>query len=271
MPEELLIVAKTYPLPSAKYRETTCVAAITRAGELRRLFPVPFRLLEGKRQFKKWEWIEADCWRASTDQRPDSYRIDVDSIVRTGKTITTERVWSERRGWIDPHLVASFSVLEARRRATGKTLGFVRPGRLLGLAIIPAKDAEWTEEEKARLQRDGLFDCEAVKSRPLLRKLPYDFYYRYECETAQGIETWRHMITDWEAGAFYWNCVRSYGTQWEGPLRHKLEEEFGRKDLIFLMGTMHRFPDQWLIVGLVYPPKAPGSRYEQLAFLDLKP
>lgn len=45
--EELLILTKTYPSPSSKYRETTCVAAINRQGEMRRLFPVPFRLLEG--------------------------------------------------------------------------------------------------------------------------------------------------------------------------------------------------------------------------------
>jgi hypothetical protein len=24
---------------------------------------------------------------------------------------------------------------------------------------------------------------------------------------------------------------------------------------MFLMGTIHRFPDQWLIVSLIYPPK----------------
>lgn len=27
--EELLILTKTYPTPSTKYRETTCVAAVT--------------------------------------------------------------------------------------------------------------------------------------------------------------------------------------------------------------------------------------------------
>lgn len=40
--EELLILTKTYPLPSAKYRETACVAALTRAGEMRRLYPRAF-------------------------------------------------------------------------------------------------------------------------------------------------------------------------------------------------------------------------------------
>jgi hypothetical protein len=44
----------------------------------------------------------------------------------------------------------------------------------------------------------------------------------------------------------------------------KLETDFARKDLLFLMGTIHRFPDQWLIVGIVYPPRPPQVRAEQL-------
>ncbi len=56
--EELLILTKTYPTPSSKHRESTCVAAFSKAGEIRRIFPVPFRLLEGEHQFTKWEWIQ---------------------------------------------------------------------------------------------------------------------------------------------------------------------------------------------------------------------
>jgi hypothetical protein len=28
---------------------------------------------------------------------------------------------------------------------------------------------------------------------------------------------------------------------------------------VFLMGTIHRFPNQWLIVSLIYPPKQQTS------------
>jgi hypothetical protein len=27
------------------------------------------------------------------------------------------------------------------------------------------------------------------------------------------------------------------------------------KDLMFLMGNQHRFPGQWLLISLIYPPK----------------
>ncbi len=123
--------------------------------------------------------------------------------------------------------------------------------QLLGLDITPVKDAQWTEKEWISLTQEGLFDSDEMRARPPLRKIPFQFHYRYLCGDAEH----RHLITDWEAGALYWNCVRSHGANWEAPFRAKLEAEFAQKDLIFMMGTVHRFPDRWLIISLIYPPK----------------
>ncbi len=109
-----------------------------------------------------------------------------------------------------------------------------------------------------------MFDPESVRQRKVLRKLPYDFHYRYESTGPNGIETLRHMVTDWEVGALYWNCYSKYGSNWEAKFREKLEIDMSTKDMIFLMGTVHRFPDRWLIVGLIYPPKRQRSAAEQL-------
>jgi len=260
--EEFLILTKTYPSPSAKYRETTCVAAVNSAGELRRLFPVPYRLLAGKVQFQKWEWVRARVSRSDKDHRPESHRIDTDSIVRTGKKISTKGGdWGERLKWIRPHIVESFSKLETRRQATGQTLGFIRPSRIVRLEITPVKNPDWTEEDKTKLSQDGLFDSAQVKARTPLRKLVFDFHYQYEC----GGKVEKHKLVDWEVGALYWNCFRNHGPKgWEAKFRQRLETEFSDKDLLFLMGTIHRFPDQWLIVGFVYPPKQPPARAAQL-------
>lgn len=98
-----------------------------------------------------------------------------------------------------------------------------------------------------------------IKRRPPLRKLPYDFHYEYECLGPGGQpEVNTHKLTDWEIGALYWTCIKSYGPKgWESKFRQRIETGFAEKDLLLLMGTIHRFPDQWLIVGIVYPPK-PG-------------
>lgn len=49
----ILILCKTYPSPSAKHVETSCVAGLDEAGHLVRLFPVPFRLIKDAQQFQK--------------------------------------------------------------------------------------------------------------------------------------------------------------------------------------------------------------------------
>jgi hypothetical protein len=64
-----------------------------------------------------------------------------------------------------------------------------------------------------------------------------------------------YKISDWEAGALYWNVVRNHGEDWNIPFRKKLERKLLKNDLMFLMGTLHWFPGQWLIVSLIYPPK----------------
>lgn len=266
--EDLLILTKTYPNPSAKYRETTCVAALTREGEMRRIYPVPFRFLDGNHQFQKWEWIRASITHATDDRRPESFKIDTDSIQRSGKKIGTQDGWRERREWIDRHLVEGFEALETRRQQTGQTLGFIRPTRLLELIIKPEKYNDWTDEDRVKLMREGLFDSEAARRRAPLKKLPYSFYYAYETIGETGTITNRHMLTDWEVGALYWRCQRDYGAKWEDYFRKKLEQEFATKDLYFLMGTVHRFPDIWLIVGLVYPPASKNEppHPQQLGF-----
>lgn len=256
--EELLVLTKTYPVPSRKYRETSCVAAINRNGDLRRLYPIPYRLLDGEHQFKRWEWIRARICRPNNDHRPESYRIDVDSIERLSR-VGTEAAWAERYQWIKLHQYNNFNALENRRQYDGITLGFIKPTRF-SLIIEKARYPEWTDEEKVKLIQDGLFDSPEVISRVPLKKVPFDFYYQYECQTEGGVDQHRHKITDWEVGALFWNCITKYDGQWESYFRKKLEKEFAEKDLMFLMGTIHRFPDKWLIVGLFYPPKVKGRQ-----------
>ena len=256
--EEILILTKTYPSPSLKYRETTCVAGVNRAGELRRVFPVPFRLLQGESRFHRWEWVGMKLFRKA-DARPESRKVELHSITRSGNVIDTSEGWRKRLEWTRPHIVSDFDSLEARRQLSGETLGFLEPSRCIELQITPVDEPDWTEDEIRKLEADGLFDSPEVRSRTSLRKLPYDFHYRYECETPEGPKMYRHKVTDWEFGALYWNCMKSHGPAgWESAFRDKVEKDFfSARKLLFLFGTVHRFPGQWLIVGVIYPPKPP--------------
>jgi hypothetical protein len=124
---------------------------------------------------------------------------------------------------------------------------------LISLDLTAVGDTDWSEKEKLNLQKEGLFDSDEVKRRLPLEKLQHDFHYRYVCLSEQSTVEERHKITDWEAGALYRNCRREYCEEWKAKFRQRLE--FPGKELIFMFGTIHRFPDQWLIIGLVYPPK----------------
>jgi hypothetical protein len=108
---------------------------------------------------------------------------------------------------------------------------------------------------REQMQDDNFSETEAKSQIRELKKIPFDFYYWYLCDTPDGEKEFHHKIVDWEAGALYWRCHKDYGDIWEEAFRNKLEKELAGKDLMFLMGNQHRFQDQWLIISLIYPPK----------------
>ena len=270
--ERVLILCKTYPSPSARYVETSCVAGISEVGELMRLYPVPFRLIQDERQFRKWQWIGARLFKSNTDSRPESYKIYVDTISCDPDILFTKDNWQERRKWVEKlPIFDSFEAIEARRLKSGQSLALLRPKRILGLEIEESVKPDWTEEEKQKLlqlqaQTELFQEDEEAKQLRLLKKIPHDFYYRYEAEGSGGVIEHRHKLVDWEVGALYWNCRRSYGTNWESKFRQKLEFELTGKDLILMLGNMHRFQNQWLAVSLIYPPRQrpEGERQQSL-------
>ncbi|MCA6124657.1 hypothetical protein J6500_22585 [Bradyrhizobium sp. WSM 1704] len=270
--QDILILCKTYPSPSGKYVETSCVAGTDSNGKLIRLYPVPFRLIDGAQQFRKWQWVRARIDRAIGDRRPESHKLFVDTVKFNGPPLSAANEWQARRAPLGMVKVFSdFAALDADRIAYGTTLGLVRPSCVRALEVSAAARPDWTDDERAKLlqsqRQGGLFDDSDAKALTMLRKLPYDFHYHYECEGAH--QTYKHKIVDWEAGALFWNCLRRHGNAWQEPFRQKLEVELPTADLMFLMGTIHRFPDQWLIVSLIYPPRQPPSQSDQQLTLSL--
>ena len=251
---KILILCKTYPSPSAKHVETSCVAGMTTEGRLLRLYPVPFRLMNDRSQFKKWQWIEADIEKSRDDHRPESHRIRADTIACLGDPIPTTDLWAARRAQlalIPPF--ESFTALEQARVANGVTLGLVPAGQVLSLEIRAARHSEWTEEERQKLiqqqvQGDLFADREAAALQKL-RKIPFDFHYRFRSPTEPVGHENRLKVVDWEAGALFWNVKRRHGDDWQPAFRDKFGRVLPESDLKFLLGTIH--------VSVIYPPKQP--------------
>jgi hypothetical protein len=260
--ERVLILCKTYPSPSAKYAETSCVAGVSETGRLLRLFPVPFRLVADDQQFRKWQWVTVRLEKAREDHRPESHHIFVDTIECDGPALP-----AGRQGWpVRMELLAKLPVYrsideaEAARQKTNATLALLRPKRISRLEVKNSKEPDWTEEERRKLlqmqQQNSLFDeTENRRQVKLLEKIPHDFYYHYEGE-ADGVPMeGRVKLVDWEVCALYRNLRRSHGDKWEAPFREKLEAKLPSLDLTILLGTMHRWQDKWLGVSLIYPPR----------------
>ena len=114
------MLCKTYPSPSARHAETSCIAGINESGRFIRLYPVPFRLIGDEQQFKKWQWVTARIEKARNDRRPESHRVFVDTIVCDGDPLPTSRGWQSRRDQLRKMpIFDDFAALDATRASSG--------------------------------------------------------------------------------------------------------------------------------------------------------
>src|SRR4051812_37542562 len=119
----VLITVRTYPVPAHKGAETSCTAAIAEGGKWIRLFLVPYRSLPRNQRFKKFQWIEADLKKASSDTRPESHNIDIASI-KLGELVSTTKEWAQRKAILHPLMRASMCAIRKERDENGHpTLG----------------------------------------------------------------------------------------------------------------------------------------------------
>ena len=98
--ERVLVTVKTDPTLSRKYGETVCTAGMREDGSWVRIYPVPFRRLEEKEQYKKFDWTECRLVRNTFDPRPESFRPfdqgELADLQPVGHIGTSDK-WRERR------------------------------------------------------------------------------------------------------------------------------------------------------------------------------
>lgn len=76
--ENILVLCRAVPEESRTHINTVCVAGVTDKGELRRLYPIPFKPFEKDAgiPFHKRDWIEVETSKPERDNRSESRRID---------------------------------------------------------------------------------------------------------------------------------------------------------------------------------------------------
>lgn len=255
--KKALIVVRTYPSPAKQGVEVSCTAAITDHGEWLRLFPIPWRFLPQDQRFRKYQWIEAQVIKAK-DPRPESYKLKADSIKILSEPLSTANEWQARKEIIFPLRAPSLCHLQRERDVNGfPTLGVFKPKKIESL-VITSDAPNWTPAQLQILRQGHLF-LESPKQE--LEKISSKFQYKFFCDDATCTKGHTLICTDWEMGESWRKWKQDYGQQgWEAKFRQRYETEMIEKyDTHFYVGTIHKHPHIWIIVGLFYPPipKAP--------------
>ena len=260
--ERLLITVKTYPTLSRKYGETVCTAGVREDGSWVRIYPVPFRRLDEAEQYRKFDWIECDLIRSRKDPRPESFHpADMKQLLPTGHIDTADN-WRERRrlllGRAKVHTRLQ-TIIEGAK-ANEMSLAVFKPTRIKDF-VWEEEDRQWDPKKLAEMRnlsdQGEMFAEETWRQTfQVIPKLPFSFSYRFEDDTGKASEM---QVLDWEAGALYWNCLRSCIGDEPAALakvRQKYFDDFTRKDLHFFLGTTQPFhfraPNPWVIIG-VFP------------------
>jgi hypothetical protein len=250
---KILIVVKAYPTPSISYGETVCCVGIDLdAFQWIRLYPICFRDLEYKKQFKKYSIIEAECAKAHDDLRPESYRIREDSIRVLDHIDTKAGGWEKRKSIVLRLPVKSQCQLLKEEEKNNISLGIIKP-----------VDISFNIKKRARtdsLKRDRAYAQQGFfkKRKEPAEEIPYRFYYRFRCPSEAGCTGHNLSILDWEIHQSFRDWRNKYRD--EGELLNKIKARWmdiadcETKNVFFYTGNLFRFPKTFTILGIFYPP-----------------
>lgn len=260
---KVLITVKTYPTISGKYDELVCTAGFLEDGTWVRIYPVAFRKKTYGEQYKKYDWIEIELEKNTSDFRPESYRPHShDADIAIIGHIGTENNWTERKRIVLGKVYQDLNVLiaEAKNKAICTSLAVFKPSKILGFTAEEV-EREWDAKKLFKLEEErkqmNLFK-QPEDPFKVVNKLPYKF--SYVLEDSEGKRS-KMMIEDWEIGQLYWNCLARHGgdeAKAVADVRKKYFDDFAKtKDLHLFLGTslLHHFRSRnpFMIIGTFHP------------------
>ncbi|MFA5794273.1 MAG: hypothetical protein WC980_04315 [Candidatus Brocadiia bacterium] len=252
-PHQILITVKTYPTPSKKYVETVCVAGVSLSNKkFVRLYPIRYRDLDENKKFKKYSVIKAKIAKAADDHRPESYKINADSIEIID-TLGTKDKWLKRKGIVLPVLDKSMCEILKQEPLTHKSLGLIKPERI-EFTKGKARNKDIEEAQRCYAQMDLI-----NKQKQTIEFIPYEFRYKFYCAGEPNCPGHDFPIIDWEIGQSYRSWRADYPN--EDVLLQKIKQRWfdeicsPNKDTYFYVGNVHRFRDTFMVLGVFYPPK----------------
>lgn len=263
---KVLITVKTYPTLASKYDELVCTAGFREDGSWIRIYPIPFRKLEFDNQYKKYDWIECDLIRNTSDFRPESYRpFSIDKPPRIIGHLGTEGNWQLRKDIVLNNVYTSMAkLLKEAKDKKCTSLAVYKPSTIIDFIYEPV-EREWNKKKmaklKARAQQHDLF-AKAENPFEAVNKLPYKFSFVFPDETGKQRTM---MIEDWETGQLFWNCLKRHdGNEKKAceDVKKKYYDDFSKtKDLYLYLGSVKDWhnvsQNPFVVIGTFHPKKDP--------------
>lgn len=263
--EKILIWAKTYPELSKKHLETVCTAGMLPSGKPLRLYPIPYRYLGGNdERFKLYQWITADIAKNLNDPRPESHKIDCDSI-EVGEFIrTTQDEWGKRSEWMfkDPSWqFESVDDLLKAQKEKGTSIGVVAPREVTKVEVVErSADEEKSFEQKfaevkriheAKRQQIDMFEQAIPPEMKKLDSVKFRVQVSWLCKspTCSGH---RMQVLDW-------GLCELQRRDGDAKALERMQElcRLDVYDLKFFLGNLFLYPASFMIVGMWYPKRVP--------------
>jgi len=179
--QRILVTVKTYPTLSRKYGETVCTAGVRPDGSWVRMYPVPFRRLDEKEQYSKFDWLECQLQRNKADVRPETFRpFDQQELQRVDHMDTSHN-WRERRALLlgKARVYDTLDELIAGAKANELSLAVFKPRRIVDF-VWEEEAREW-DPERVREMREATNQLELFADNTwretfkVIPKLPYSF------------------------------------------------------------------------------------------------
>ena len=261
MKPKVLITVKTYPTPSTKYDELVCTAGFTEDGKWIRIYPVEFRKKSYQSQYSKYDWVEVDLVKNTSDFRPESFRPKTaDTPFDTIGHVDTKGNWIKRKEIVFNKVYNDMALLieEAKNKDICTSLAVFKPTEIIDFVYVE-DEREWSANKLAALQQLNIFESVTDKSFEVVKKLPYKFSYKFKDVNGKPRKL---MIEDWETGELYWKMYRKYGDEKIAceKVKQKYLDDFAKtKDLYFYLGTLYQHHarkslNPFVIIG-VFTPK----------------
>lgn len=253
--KNILVLVKAYPEKSKTHGSSVCTAGITKDGKWIRIYPIRLERFDSNHKvMKKWSWIEANVEKSKERlNRIESYKVDESSIKLIDSSLTNttsnSKIWMKRNSIIFPNFInKSVEELNLLKKKNNISLGMIKPKSFEFYLRTPIDEIEIKEQKLIQTTLHG-------KKINVPDEIGNHFAYKFKCNEKKC--NGHNMICeDWEIRESFrsWRLKYPNSEVLKEKLFEKYQNFMEKRDLYFIMGTTNP-SNQWVIIGLYYPPK----------------